>query len=95
MPTKDPVELTETAWELIATGTACSVQCLEGRAWVRHAAAPPPVSPPAAFINDREYDGHLIGEVKADHSYVIYSGSENTYARAVTVDGAVVIATES
>ena len=93
--TKPPILLTEAAWVEVASGSPCTIQAQLGRVWVRHGASAPPVSPATAFIGGREYDGHLIGTIKTDASSLGYAGSENTYARAVTTDGAVIVVSET
>ena len=95
MATKDPIVLTEDAWTEIASAAACSVQILAGRAWIRHAAAAPPVAPASAYVEGREYDGHPIGMTREKLAAISYAGVDNTYARAMTKEGAIVMVTES
>ena len=88
-----PIALTEEVWTEVSD-CCCTVQAMDGHAWVRIADAAPAYAP--EMIDGKEYDGHLIGLRGVPHQVLRYSAdpAKKVYARARTVDGAVVMVSE-
>lgn len=87
METSDPILLLDDQWVLLATAP-CKVQALEGRAWLRHASSTPVYPDTIIKIKDRDFDGKLLGGWSRPLGY---SGEHNTYGRAISKDGAIVV----